>query len=193
MRRNYIINPVFQWKYTALVGTTVFAVSTTISVIVFAVLHGQARARVINPMSSTLWENTLIMIGAALAFGVVTAGSIGFWSVFATHRIAGPLHVLQGYFKQLEAGRFPVVRKLRKKDEFQELHRSFSSALEALQTRQNADRRTIEEAIEIARRGMDGDASDAALNEITQRLERLLDTPAPTESQPEQDPQHTAC
>ena len=174
-RRSHIINPVFQWKYTLLMSGSVFFVSTFMSVILFSVLHHQARARIVHPEVSYMWENTLAMVFSSLGFAALTALAIGCWCIFITHRVAGPMYVLEAYLREIIDGRLPKVRALRKKDEFKELHDTFRKAVDAVRIRQHDDLATLTETLKIARSSAAGDEKKQkhAFEAIAIRLERL--------------------
>src|SRR3990172_9454749 len=114
-RRQMIVNPAFQWKYALSLGLAVFLVSSTLSCSLFAALHEQARHRLLFPASYSTDVATLILL-SAFGFSVLMAGVVGFWMVLVTHRVCGPLFVLERHFRQLAAGRLPSLRPLRRKD-----------------------------------------------------------------------------
>ncbi|MFQ5589660.1 MAG: hypothetical protein ACE5HE_00725 [Phycisphaerae bacterium] len=174
-RRSHIINPIFQWKYALLMSGSVFFVSTFISVVLFGVLNEQARARIVNPQANSVWEGTAVMILAAVIFAALTAGAVGFWSMYLTHRIAGPLYVLENYLREMIAGRLPRVRELRKKDEFKELHRMLRKTVEVIRARERTNLNTLTDALNIAKSSAHNDSQSAkrALDEITSRIEAL--------------------
>ncbi len=174
-KRSHIINPLFQWKYTILIGGSVFFVSMFMSVILFGALDAQLRARLVDPNASRMWEVTLVMVLSAIAFSALTAGAIGFWSIFITHRVAGPMFVLERYLREISAGRLPKVRALRKKDEFKELHDTFRKTVDTLGNRHRADLATFSETLAIARScaGQGEDAQRRALEQIACRMEGL--------------------
>jgi len=174
-RRNYVINPSFQWKYTGWVAVTVFLVSSSVGVMLFGMLHQQARAMVINPHASHLWENTRLIVGTSVIFSAVTAAAIAIWSMVATHRICGPLHVLDAQLNELARGRFPTLRSLRKKDEFKKLHETFGEAVESLRRRKKAELSTLTKVQELIHtlNAADDETSKNMVTQITTRIEGL--------------------
>lgn len=189
-KRSCIIDPVFQWRYTLLISGSVFFVSTFMTVILFAVLHTRARAMLVDPDPGGMWENTLIMLLSAVAFAAVTAGAVAFWSIFITHRVAGPIFVLERYLREISAGRLPKVRALRKKDEFKELHETFRKTVDTLENRYRADLATFSETLAIARScaGQGEDAQRRALEQIACRMEGLRTQAAEILGEPLDDP-----
>lgn len=155
-RRKYVINAAFQWRYAITIGLTVFFITSTMSSVLYTVLHNQARQRLIHPGTSS-GEVALVVLFAAIAFSAVTAGGVALWSLIATHRMCGPLFVLERYLTELAGGRLPTPRPLRRKDEFKELYRSFSRAIETLKARKQADLALLTEALGSAKSALDGD------------------------------------
>ena len=179
-RRGYMINPTFQWKYTGVIALCVFLASSFTGVLLFGVLHRQARAVLANPETNYGWENLFVMIAAGLMLGLVTAVAVGMWSIIATHRICGPLYVLEQYHSELSRGRLPDVRSLRRKDEFKRLHESFAAAVDALRQRQRGDLAIATEIAEIAAEVQERTDEDRrqALEEIVARTQELRENAA---------------
>jgi hypothetical protein len=178
-RRKYIINPAFQWKYALTLGLAVFLVASIVNCAVFASLHEQARDRFIHPTSYSSNAGMLILM-SAFGFSVLTAGAVGFWMVITTHRICGPLFVLDKYFRYLAAGRLPGLRPLRRKDEFKDLFKSFTRAVDRIRADQQAELGAVTKALASARsdRYMDEQACRQALDTIARQLENLRRTMA---------------
>lgn len=172
-RRIRIINPDFQWKYAFTIALTVFLVSSIISAVLYGVLHHQARMRVIHPETYTANIATTILF-FALGISAVAAGGVALWFVLVTHRICGPLYVLDRYFGELARGRLPTIRTLRRKDEFKSLVHSFAGAVDALKERKQAELTTLNELVDVARNGLNrDDGQREALECIATRLEVL--------------------
>lgn len=155
-RKNYIVNAAFQWRYAITIGLTVFFITSTMSSVLYTVLHHQARQRLIHPETYT-GEVALVVLFAAIAFSAVTAGGVAIWSLIATHRMCGPLFVLERYLTELAEGRLPTLRPLRRKDEFKDLYRGFSRAIETLKARKQADLTVLAEALGSAKSALKGD------------------------------------
>jgi hypothetical protein len=77
-----------------------------------------------------------------LRMGLVCAGLILVLSLFLvvmTHKVAGPLHVIGGYFDQLAAGKLPLVHNLRRGDEFKIFHKKFKDMCNVMRHRAEED------------------------------------------------------
>lgn len=130
-RKRYVVNAAFQWRYAATITLMVFMATATMSSILYTVLHQQARLRAVHPETFTA-SVTGVVIVAALAFALVTGLGVGLWSILVTHRICGPLGLMEQVFQELAVGRFPTMRPLRRKDEFKEMYATLSRAVECM-------------------------------------------------------------
>lgn len=173
-RRTYFVNPAFQWRYIITIAATVFLASSALSTVLYTVLHEQARMRVMQPNSYTANVASVVLI-SALVFSGLTAGVLGLWCFVATHRICGPLFVLQRYMSQIAAGHLPTLRPLRRKDEFKDLYAVCSRAVEALKAKRDAQLTLIGQAQEAVRQGLEGDdkARKDSLDLIASHLDIL--------------------
>jgi signal transduction histidine kinase len=174
-RRNYLISPAFQRKYTGLVVVGVFLASALMSIVQFGILFQQARARVLTPAAPYAWQATLVMTLSAVAFAAVIALVFGFWSIKLTHRIGGPLFVMKGYLEELAKGRYPERRPLRKRDEFKDLYESLWQAIDTLRARGQSELEAVSEALDTARAAVDADDDECrdALGRVATQLESL--------------------
>lgn len=173
-RRLYFINPAFQWKYTLTIGLTVFCTTSVISTILYTVLHEQARMRVMEPHSYVASVTSVVLL-SAIVLSAVTAGALSFWCIVATHRICGPIFVLQRYMSQLAAGKIPTLRPLRKKDEFKELYAVCGRAVESLKVARRNELTLIGQARDALNKAGSGDDRERrnALDLVATQLDVL--------------------
>jgi len=174
-RRNYLVNPRFQGKYTVLIMVGVFLVSSAMSTVLFGVLYDQARSRVLNPTVVHTWQNAIDVGVCAGAFATVMAAVFGVWTILFTHRISGPLFVIARDLKEVAEGRFPEKRALRKRDEFKELHEVLWRALDAMKAGRQSHHARLSEAARLAQAAAGADHSDraSALRTLVAHLEAL--------------------
>ena len=130
-RGRYLIYRSLQLRCALTTGLFIFVTSSLMSSTLYFVLHHQARQRLIDPQNYVGSVGTVILF-AALAFSALAALGFAFWSVRMTHRIYGPLWVLNRGLRELAAGRLPDVRPLRARDELTDLHASYEAAVESL-------------------------------------------------------------
>lgn len=173
-RRSYLINPAFQWKYAIMLGLGVFLTTSILSCVLYATLHEEARQRFLNPAAASLDAGFVILI-SAFAFSVITAGTVVTLSVITSHRVCGPLFVLQGYFSQIVSGKIPTPRPLRKKDEFRDIFATFVQATERLKADQTEQFDKYDRLLALARDvdRNDEQACSNALDSVTKELSRL--------------------
>ena len=171
-RRKYLINPAFQWKCVLTITIAVFLTSSIISCVLYGLLHHQARLRFVSPETYTA-EVTLVIFLFAAIFSALTAGAASVWCVVVTHRVCGPLYVLDGYLAQLAQGKIPAPRPLRRKDEFKDLYATFSKAIESLKAGKQADILALTEAIRTVESALnaDSDSPQRALESLRGQLE----------------------
>ena len=177
-RRRFLINGVFQWKYTILVIAGVFFTSAAMSSVLFGVLHQQARQSILNqtdPTTLPLVENLTVVFVAAAAFATALSIAFGFWTMIVTHRIYGPVYVLERFVAELADGRLPKYRPLRKKDEFKDFYDAFWRAVGSLKESKRAEVAALTEAIRLAESGADGadDQRQKAIELLVNQLEAL--------------------
>jgi nitrogen fixation/metabolism regulation signal transduction histidine kinase len=86
-----------------------------------------------------------VLVGALVLFNIALAAL----AVFVTHRMAGPIFVMRRYVREIGEGKLPVVRKLRKGDEFVELIDEMSHTVSELETRVKTEIGLIEKVLEL--------------------------------------------
>jgi hypothetical protein len=174
-RRNYLINPGFQWKYTLALGTAVFLAASMMGFALFGSLHEQARLRVLHPETVGMWHNARLLVVFGVAFAAVLTTALFGWGVVMTHRISGPIHVLEHHLGKLARGQFPKQRALRKRDEFKHVHEMFWKAVEALKAQKQTQLTALDEALKTAQSSMTGDpeGQEQALRTIADQIQGL--------------------
>jgi len=173
-RRKYLIKPAFQWKYAITAALAVFLISCMMTTLLYGVLHHQARQRSLHPQGYVA-EVSLVVCVSALAFAVLTAGGVGLWCIILTHRVCGPLYVMEKFLSGLAKGRLPKLRPLRRKDEFKDFYEVFSRALGSLEARKRTELATLTRALEIAQPAADADEVTCreALDSVATCIEKL--------------------
>lgn len=149
-RRRYLIKPAFQVKYAVTISAVVFFASLMMASILYGILHHQARMRLLDP-AGYVAEVPLVICFSALSFAALTTAGVGVWCIIITHRICGPLYVLENFFRDLADGRSPALRPLRRKDEFKDLHELFGRAVRSLEERRRSEMKMLADALQIAR------------------------------------------
>ncbi len=141
-RRQYVTHSAFQWKYSLTAAIAVLVVASILSSVQFGMLHQQARLRAANPESYFANVSTIIFL-FGLGFAALTALGVCVWSIVVTHRICGPLLILEKYLGELGENRIPNIRPLRKKDEFKELFTTLSTSMGKLRLQRSQEKKSI--------------------------------------------------
>ena len=121
-------------------------ISSLMSVLLFNSLHDQARQRLLHTGIAASGDVTGVIIATCVAFSAIVALAFGVWCLVFTHRICGPLFVLERNLNELAAGNMPPHRPLRKRDEFREIHAAFWQVVRALRNNKQATLATLTEA-----------------------------------------------
>ena len=141
-RRTYLIDREFQLKYIIMLATIGAG-----SIGLFGALAWWAQTAALEAGSSAeglagmtiLWLTVLAVVGTAVALGL-------FGLVF-THRVAGPVYVMNLYVEALAAGHYPRLRQLRKYDELKKFFDRFSHAVERIRAREADEARALADAM----------------------------------------------
>lgn len=180
-RRTYLIDRPFQLKYILMLACIGAG-----SIGLFGVLAWWAHAAALEAGSAAeglagmtiLWLTVLAVVGTAVALGL-------FGLVF-THRVAGPVHVMNLYVEALAAGHYPRLRPLRKYDELKQFFDRFSHAVERIRAREADEAQALSRAVEAFRPLASTEEARAALQvleELQSRKREAVDKPV-TASQP---------
>lgn len=192
-RRNYLINPLFQLKYTLTLVTGAFVASCFMGFSLYGFMFQQARAKAINPFSSSAWDNSIVIFFFALVFSAILMVVLGCWGVMVTHRVSGPMYVFQRNLKKLAQGYFPSYRPLRKRDEFKAVHEQFFQTVDSLRAARVHDVERLNSMISRMQKceHVDGDAVQALvggvlcdMNALRDELVKALDPKATTSPVP---------
>ena len=172
--QRYIVNPSVQWRYTVTAVVGVFVISAFVSVLLYGVLFDQARSRTVFGATTTASDTAFTIITASIAFATVPAIACGLWAIVMTHRMCGPIRVLESHMRVLATGRFPKHRALRKKDNFRDVYAVFWSVVDKFKTSGSDQLLEMDGLRNTARRAI-SETSDArvALESIASRLDEI--------------------
>jgi len=77
----------------------------------------------------------LLVFGASLGVATLAATlAVAIWALFATHRAAGSVYHIKRVLDEIRSGNTSARVRLREKDEFQDLARSFNEMMDGLST-----------------------------------------------------------
>lgn len=172
--QRYIVNPSIQWRYTVTAILGVFVISAFVSILLYGVLFDQARSRTVLGATSAAGDTAFTIITASLAFATVPAIACGLWTIVMTHRLCGPIRVLETNLRELAAGRFPKHRPLRKRDNFRDVYDVFWQVVDTLKTSGSDRLAELGGLRNTARRAISGTGdARAALETLASRLDDI--------------------
>ena len=145
IRRKYLLDAGFQLRYmlwpAALGGGGVLLVGLLAYRVHRLALEGVAPELLAVSGGTLLWLTVLGALGVA--------GLMALFGLVLTHRVAGPVHVMDVYLATLAAGRYPHMRGLRQKDELRDFFDRFREAVDRIRERETEEVRLLSEVIEV--------------------------------------------
>jgi len=167
--RNYLLQPRFQLKYTAMVVGVTVVVAGVLGYFAYQYSRGQTQLFTINKIAAELEQGgeadqgfiesqtayareqdrqvLLGILGGILALALALALT----GIVVTHKLVGPAYRLKRQLREVARGRLRVEGGLRKGDELQDLFESFRDMVESLRASQEKEIAELEGAIEQAR------------------------------------------
>jgi len=153
-RRNYLINREFQFRYIGrmIIGIVVMAmiVSFTVYYTTWARIMDEFYnvARIASrfaPLFNSINQTLLVILLVFLVLVVI-------FSVFISHRIAGPIYRFEKTLQAIAGGDMTMRVGLRKRDEFKQLADAMNEMVGELRNSLSSNRTLIEEMISIFER-----------------------------------------
>ncbi len=153
-RRNYLINREFQFRYIGrmIIGIIVMAmiVSFTVYYTTWARIMDEFYnvARIASrfaPLFNSINQTLLVILLVFLVLVVI-------FSVFISHRIAGPIYRFEKTLQAIAGGDMTMRVDLRKRDEFKQLADAMNEMVGELRNSLSSNRTLIEEMISIFER-----------------------------------------
>ncbi|MBU6374701.1 MAG: hypothetical protein KGQ59_01780 [Bdellovibrionales bacterium] len=136
-RRNFLINPRFQFRFAFVMCSWVIGLSLAFPLVLTEAFNVITDLRISDPRGPEV-EQVLRaqkdMMRALLAFEVGFVLVIFVLAVFLSHRIAGPLYKLNMYLREAaRTGKLKPHLQFRSGDHFQELAESYNAMVAAVQ------------------------------------------------------------
>ena len=100
------------------------------------------------------------------------AGCVGLFGLVFTHRVAGPVYVMNLYVEALAAGHYPRLRPLRKYDELKKFFDRFSHAVERIRAREAEEAQALSHAMAAFQPLATTEEARAALKALEELLSR---------------------
>lgn len=184
--RNLLLKRGFQLKYTGMVlGLSIVLSIALGSFLLLQVRENSRMLRLEAEFDPVFAEQiarsdaalTLTLVGALVLFNVILA----LISVAVTHRMAGPIYVVERYLDTLADGRLPQMRHLRRGDEFVDLWMALRRLVDAEERAAERDVEILRSVMEVLEREPRVQSSAHALRELLDRRQRMLSAPGTSE------------
>lgn len=179
-RRPRIVDPGLQLKYSIIIALFGTIISLTFcSLLYFQSLETQNEAAEVCGIDAAGHFATR---GATITRYMVTATAMVslfliVFGIIVTHRVAGPLFVMNRYLKALGEGQIPTTRPLRKKDELQEFYSNLLVVIESLRRQATADAKdlgTVVERLSPVASGAEAREAIETVRRIRERNEQAI-------------------
>jgi hypothetical protein len=166
-----IVDKEFQYKYTAIIVAVVVVVSAVLG---YLLLHGYWEMNRIMDLAMESSEfsdkvnrdDALRVFYIALLFLVFEVFAISILALIITHRVCGPVTVIQRHLMTMLDGRYPPARPLRHGDEFQKAFDAFTAVLESLKQRDAEEVEKLNQVIAAAKQKGVPEADVALLEQL---------------------------
>ncbi len=150
-RRPRIVDPALQFKYSIIIALFGAIISLTFCSLLY--FQSYETQRDVVELCGIDAVGHFASRGAAITRYMVTATALVslflvVFGIIVTHRVAGPLFVMNGYLKTLGEGQIPTTRPLRKKDELQDFYSSLLAVIEFVRRQTTADAKDLATVLE---------------------------------------------
>jgi hypothetical protein len=166
-RRTYLIDREFQLKYIlmlALMGAGCIGL--------FGAMAWWAHIMELEAGSAAEGVAGMTILLLTVLAVVGTAVALGLFGLVFTHRVAGPVYVMNLYVEALAAGHYPRLRPLRKYDELKKFFDRFSHAVERIRAREAEEAQALSHAMAAFQPLATTEEARAALKTLEELLSR---------------------
>jgi hypothetical protein len=179
--RNYLLDVGLQIRYTMTIviiavlltgglGYKMYQATRDTSRVIE--LSGMADPSIAGELQGQFASSDRWVLWGILGFGVVLVISVSAVGILITHKVAGPLFKVAGFFSRVRENRLGAIPPpLRKGDELQEFYGSFRELHQALRERTEEDIQIIGAALAAFEQG-GGGAPAQSLEELRQLRRR---------------------
>jgi len=167
--RNYLLDVGLQVRYTMTIVIVAVAVTAGLGYKMYQAtrdiskvieLSGMADPAVAEELQGQFAASDRWVLWGIVGFGVVLVISISAVGILITHKVAGPLFKISGFFARVRDNRFGALPgSLRKGDELQEFYGSFLDMHQALRQRTEEEARLLGDVISALETGAASGAS----------------------------------
>jgi methyl-accepting chemotaxis protein len=136
--KNLLINPKYQLRYVFWLTSSGFALVALNGLIAFSFIKENYLTLVdLSPMTdeakTQLYAELRQLIFSLSALSILFMAVISVMGVMLSHRTAGPMYHFKRVFDEIRSGNRKQRVRLRPKDEFQDVAKSFNDMMDSLQ------------------------------------------------------------
>jgi len=151
-----VVNKAFQYKYTAIIVSIVAVVSAVLGYLLLQSYVEMNRIMDLALASPEISDKVHAddaqrVFYISLAFLVFEVLAVGVMGLIITHRVCGPVFVIQRHLTTMLDGKYPRTRPIRQGDEFRETYNVFAAVVESLKKRDADEVEKLNQAIAAAR------------------------------------------
>lgn len=190
--RNYLLEPRFQLKYTAMVVSVTVVVAAVLGYYAYQYSKGQTELFTMQQIENLVGKGgapdkqfiedqqayaraadrdvLLAILGGIGVLALALAGT----GIIVTHRLVGPAYKLKMLLRRVGDGHMKIQGGLRKHDELHDVFETFQRMVDGLRADRMRDISEIEAAMEIATRSGSNELVEA-LRATRDRLKKTLD------------------
>jgi hypothetical protein len=160
--RNYLVNAQYQLRFTLflvgvcailMVGLGKWVMDRAEIATTIGIQDARANEQFVDPQPTIrALEAQEARIGYLLVgMGVFLCLGLFAYGITMTHKVAGPLYKVAGYFDKVKSGTYAPVYSLRKGDQLVEFYDHFREAHAALRRRQEQDLECLKRVLDASR------------------------------------------
>jgi nitrogen fixation/metabolism regulation signal transduction histidine kinase len=190
--RNYLLEPRFQLKYTAMVVGVTVVVAAVLGYHAYQYSKGQTEMFTIKQVENEVGRggapdaeliedlqayaekaDRAVLLAIFGGIGVL-ALALAFTGIIVTHRLVGPAYKLKLLLRRVGDGHIKIEGGLRKHDELHDVFESFARMVNNLRADRQRDIAELDSAIDTASKSGAADLA-ASLRAMRERLQKSLD------------------
>ncbi|MCC7073332.1 MAG: hypothetical protein IT383_18615 [Deltaproteobacteria bacterium] len=181
-----IVDRQFQFKYTGIIVGIAAAISLVLGYFLWKsyvemneVIDLASLSPEVNDKLNS--DDARFVFTITLGFLAVEVAVLGVMGLLITHRVCGPIFVLQRHMQTISNGSYPTLRPLRSGDEFREAFDTFSRMIDNLRKRDDDEVARLKSVLAAAKSaGVPAD-EQATLEQLIQEREARVagGTPRP--------------
>ncbi len=171
-----IVDRRFQFKYTVLIVLIAAVVSTLLG---YLLLRAYQEMNAIIQISEEIGErlnadDARFVFQLSIGFLVAEVFVLGVMGLLITHRVCGPIFVVQKHLATILDGAYPNVRSLRAGDEFKDMFQNFSDVVDLLRKRDQEEHDRLKSVLASAQaKGMSAEDTATLKQLVDERASRL--------------------